>query len=178
MNSEKRIAITTVCLVILGYLGIGAFEEMQLAATVAIGPESPPQPSVFDGIPFESKQARHVYVSDLRRRELYPWAVNLPTWQAISLLAIVAGFIGGFIRELHSRILTKKKIILLYPIMGICVSLLVGALLLLIPKLLFVDIGEYRPEVVFAFCMLSGCFSEETWEFVRDRFSKFGESAS
>ena len=178
MKARIRIGITTICLLLLCYLGTGAYEELRLSAIVASGPENPAQSNEHEGIQFASKQARHVYDIDLRRRELYPWAVNIPKWQAITLLAIVGGYIGGFIREMHSRILTKKKKIPIFPVIGVCVSLLAGALLLLVPKVLFVNVGEYRPETVFVFCLLSGCFCEETWEYIRRRFTEFRETAS
>ena len=155
------------------YTAVSSHEELELQAEFRRPIEKPNQTTVYRNITFYSKRDVEVYRLDRRRSQFYPWTAHLSHWQAALRLAISTGFIGGFFREIYTfSIVRPATAVPHYAWIGICVAILVCALALLLPNLLFEGNPSVKPSALAAVCGLSGCFSDDAWQFVRDSFAK------
>lgn len=163
----SRWLVALVAAVVFLYFGFSAFEELSLQTLLETESEVPPRPTNFEGVSFASQKDLRVYLYDLQRDRFYPWAAYLRNWHCLAIVALAAGFLGGLIREVHSSIFTRRTRVPLYSWFGLGIAALLAAALLLLPKAFLTQASTYRPEAVSALCLSAGCFSEESWVFLK-----------
>jgi hypothetical protein len=148
------------------YVAVAAYNEIRLIRLVN-GPSPAKEESVtYEGHVFKNQRDMEVFFSQELRNNFSPWAILLEEWEALLILAVSAGFLGGVVRYLR-RSLDKRKAAgaaecLLGLAIGPCLLAItwLGHLLLLEGEL------KFSPERVAAACFIGGIFAEECWNYV------------
>jgi hypothetical protein len=146
--------------ILLLYVGIAAYSEISMERLLKIPEPATLDPRIYNDIQFANSRDLWIYVHDTHRSKYYPWTQPLEEWHCLLLISVVAGGLGGIVRdvkELNAR--PSKKAY------GVFSGLVIGPILLLV-SVVYPSILQSRPAAVAAVCFLGGLFSDKAWNFV------------
>lgn len=162
-----------VCALLL-YIASGAYSQWELLTLWDI-PATNDGPIEFNGIPYDNSSDVNVAIAEADIGKQYPWAKVLNYyWQAIGLVAAACGAGGGFLRELFYSVTQPSKKnpnwMLLGFFMGPTIILCISGI-----REILIESGTYRVWSISALAFLSGCFSEESFTYLKKIYEKMGK---
>ena len=150
------------------YLIWGAFSELKLQSWIEKNDKCDAR-ITYDGLDWLNETQAWIYTEERRRGNYYPWAKQIDEWQALAILAVGAGFLGGTVRELRSRMRGNRnnRNASSHAFLGAVTGGALLAVSALYPAILTECDLKFRPTVLIALCFLGGAFSDEAWAFLR-----------
>lgn len=166
--SRRLLFTKLIALALCIYIGSGAYSQWNLLKLWEIPiSDVNNKPVTVDGILYENIKAADIATLTFYIKAVYPWALLLQYhWQAIGILSVTCGASGGFLREVFYYIKNPSEKITNWILLG---SLMGPAVILSISGIreILIEKGDYRTWPVVALSFLSGCFSEEAFQYLK-----------
>jgi hypothetical protein len=152
---------------LLLYIGSGAYEELEIIGLYnAPIPEGSFERVLFEGAYYEDPVSLELAIKLSRRNDIYPWVRHLSYWQALGVISFACGASGGFFREVFFSVTQpghkNQNWMLLGLLMGPAILISVSGL-----REVLIESGTYRVWSIATLTFLSGCFSEESFNFIQ-----------
>lgn len=165
-----KLIVFTLCI----YFGSGAYTQWDLLKLWDM-PVTVNTPVTVNGILYENSKAADIAIATSDIKALYPWAEVLQYhWQAIGVLAATCGASGGFLREVfYYNKNSQDKVpnwMLLGSLMGPAIVLCVSGF-----REILIEGGDYKTWSIAALSFLSGCFSEEAFQYLKGIYERVGK---
>lgn len=172
--SRRLLSIKLVVFALCIYFGSGAYTQWDLLKLWDM-PVTDNTPITVNGILYKNSKAADIAIASSAINALYPWAEVLQYyWQAIGVLAATCGASGGFLREVFYDIQNSHRTVhnwmLLGSLMGPSIVLCVSGF-----REMLIEGGDYRTWSIAALSFLSGCFSEEAFQYLKGIYERVGK---
>jgi hypothetical protein len=174
--SIRLLFIKLVVLALCVYIGSGAYSQWNLLKLWDIPiTDANNDQIILDGILYENLKAADISILTSYIETVYPWAILLRYyWQAIGILSVTCGASGGFLREIFFYIKNPSDKIPNWMLLG---SLMGPAVILSISGVreILIERGDYKTWPIVALSFLSGCFSEEAFQYLKTVYERISK---
>jgi len=156
----------------LGYLGWGAYTELELTNltrsrdVTRVEPRKV-RPEENGPSSFNNAIVQKVYEDEGRRDAIFPWAKHTKEWEAVAILAAAAGFAGGLLR-LFMEPGTSDKLHQNSPFLGLGLALILALILSGGDGLILEGQMHFKPMAVTIVGICAGVAWERAWKIIQD----------